>query len=89
MMDDVRLRLLNLRGLRALEIELPPVPQVTHGTLTTAEQEVATLILAGLTSQEIGKVRESSLHTVGNQIASIYRKLGVSSRPELARKLRG
>jgi DNA-binding CsgD family transcriptional regulator len=40
-----------------------------------------------LSNSEIGRRRGTSGRTVANQMATIFRKLGVSSRAELARNL--
>ncbi len=58
-------------------------------SLSSAEQEVCALILEGRSNAEIAAVRRSAIRTVANQIASIFRKLGVSSRAELAARLAG
>ncbi len=55
--------------------------------LTDAEREVALLALAGHTNAEIGRRRESSARTVANQLQSVYRKLSVTTRAELAARL--
>jgi DNA-binding CsgD family transcriptional regulator len=55
-----------------------------HESLSDAEREVAVLALAGLSNSEIGRRRGTSGRTVANQMATIFRKLGVSSRTELA-----
>jgi DNA-binding NarL/FixJ family response regulator len=52
--------------------------------LTSAEREVCRLLLAGLTNTDIARDRGTSPNTTKNQIASIFRKLGVVSRAELA-----
>lgn len=54
-----------------------------YGALTAAETAVAEGIIAGLSMREVARQRGVSERTVGNQLASIYRKLGVSSRHEL------
>ncbi len=54
------------------------------GALTPTERAVAAAAAAGCTNLEIARARGSSLHTVANQLASIYRKLGINSRAELA-----
>ena len=41
------------------------------------------MITDGLMSQEIAALRRRSVRTVENQLAAIFRKLGVSSRAEL------
>lgn len=58
---------------------LPPLPTV----LTPAEREVLAGVLQGKSNAEIALLRGTSLRTVANQIASIFRKLGVGSRAEL------
>jgi DNA-binding NarL/FixJ family response regulator len=52
--------------------------------LTSAEREVARAVLGGATNDEIAERRSSSERTVAHQIASIFEKLSVSSRAELA-----
>lgn len=60
---------------------------VPAGALTTAEAEVARLAVGGLGNGEIARRRARSARTVANQLASVYRKLGVGSRLELAARL--
>lgn len=55
-----------------------------HFTLTLAERAVAAAAAAGRSNQAIAAERGVSARTVANQLASIYRKLGVASRAELA-----
>ena len=52
------------------------------GRLTPAERDVGRLVEAGLSNAEIAWTRRSSPRTVANQVASIFRKLGISSRLE-------
>ncbi len=51
--------------------------------LTRAERDVAVFAIKGLTVQEIARLRETSEGTVKAQTAAIYRKAGVSGRPQL------
>lgn len=51
--------------------------------LTAAETQVLAFIVEGLTTAEIAKRRNVTRYTVGNQIAAVFRKLGVGSRAEL------
>jgi DNA-binding NarL/FixJ family response regulator len=51
--------------------------------LTSAESEVAGLLLMGLSDQEIARQRGTTTRTVANQLQAIYVKLGRSSRAEL------
>ena len=52
--------------------------------LTQAERQVVVAVLNGRTNAAIAKARRTSSRTVANQLAGIYRKLGVASRWELA-----
>ena len=51
--------------------------------LTPAEAEVARLALCGLSNAEIAEKRGRAVRTIANQLASIFDKLGISSRDEL------
>jgi len=51
--------------------------------LSSAESDVARHILAGRSNSEIAALRRCSTRTVANQVASLFRKLGVRSRLEL------
>lgn len=64
---------------------LPPIPRVE--SLTDAEQEVLVLLLRGYEAIDIATARNTSPRTIPNQVAGIYRKLGVGSRAELATKV--
>lgn len=65
-------------------LDAPAVPS----NLTKAERAVALLALEGRSDAEIAALRGVSRRTVANQIASVFKKLGVSSRVELATRLR-
>ena len=51
--------------------------------LTTSEIEIVRLISTGLTTKEIATRKHVSFHTVTTHRKNIFRKLGVSSSPEL------
>ena len=53
--------------------------------LTPAEQEVARAVLRGETNLQIAIGRGRSPRTVANQLAGLFRKLGIGSRSELVR----
>lgn len=55
--------------------------------LTPAERAVAELVAEGCSNREIAARRGSSVNTVGNQLASIFAKVSVSSRHELVARL--
>jgi DNA-binding CsgD family transcriptional regulator len=65
-----------------IETKSAPTP-----VLTEAERAVSLLTLKGFANEEIAALRGASHRTVANQLQSIYRKLGVGSRVELAHKL--
>jgi DNA-binding NarL/FixJ family response regulator len=71
------------RGKPAVRVSFP-VPKVNWSeSLTSAEKDVAGDILAGLPNVAIGRKRGSSVRTVVNQVASIFKKVGAHSRLEL------
>ena len=57
--------------------------------LTDAEREVALLAVQGFADRDIANRRERSVRTIARQLSSVYRKLGISSRTELASLLSG
>ena len=65
--------------------ELPKIPEIA--LLTAAEQEVLTLLCSDRTTAAIAKLRNTSPRTISNQVANIFKKLGVRSRAELAAKV--
>jgi DNA-binding NarL/FixJ family response regulator len=74
--------------LAEIERELPRVAAARSGSgLTAAEQRVADLIAGGATNREAAAALFVSVRTVETHVAAIYRKLGVRTRAELARKL--
>lgn len=52
-------------------------------TLTSAERSVLAGIFAGKANADIARDRGVALRTVANQVASLFRKLEVTSRAEL------
>ena len=65
-----------------------PSRQDASSPLTETERDIVELTLRGLTTAQIAAERGVARATVSSQLQSIYRKLGVSSRVELACKLR-
>jgi DNA-binding NarL/FixJ family response regulator len=57
--------------------------------LTCKEVQVATLVWEGLTNREIGKIMSTSEQVIKNHLRSIFDKLGVWSRLELAMYVAG
>jgi DNA-binding CsgD family transcriptional regulator len=76
--------------LREIALEQPRIAAVRSDTeLTATEQRVADLIAGGATNRDAAAALFVSVRTVETHVASIYRKLGVKSRAELARRLSG
>jgi DNA-binding NarL/FixJ family response regulator len=51
--------------------------------LTPSERSIVSHVVRGKTNSEIARARGTSPRTVGNQLRTIYQKLGVHSRREL------
>jgi DNA-binding NarL/FixJ family response regulator len=74
--------------LAEIEQELPRVAAERSGTeLTATERRVADLIAGGATNRDAAAALFVSVRTIETHVASIYRKLGVRTRAELARRL--
>ncbi len=67
---------------------LPPEVALAISRLSSSEREVCDLINQGLSNAEIAAQRGRALRTVANQVAAIFKKVGVSSRTELIARLR-
>jgi len=55
--------------------------------LTLAERAVVDAVASGRSNAEIARLRGTSARTVANQLASVFRKLGVGTRHELVLQL--
>lgn len=79
------LRKLGLRHRIELILHLSPDAGVRHAddALTPAERAVLEMIVEACSNAEIARRRRTSVRTVANQVASIFRKHGVASRGEL------
>ena len=81
---DLELYELDVAGERFIVMSLPTGTSGNSYTqLSAAEREVASDAAAGLSNAAIAKKRGRSARTIANQLASIYRKLGVASRAGL------
>jgi DNA-binding CsgD family transcriptional regulator len=58
-------------------------------SLTETEERVARLAAIGRSNKQIAAELLMSVHTVGAHLSQVYRKLGISSRSELASNLTG
>ena len=59
----------------------------SRGELTEAESRIAALVAEGRTNRDVAAALFLTVHSVETALTRIYRKLGVSSRAELARRL--
>ena len=69
------------------DIDSRPPPSADGSTLTPREREVASQLLHGLTSKEIGRILGLSHRTVEIHRASLMRKYGTSTTAALVQKL--
>ena len=60
-------------------------PDVGWASLTDTERAISELVSRGLSNQEVASRKYVSVHTVAFHLRQIFRKLGISSRVELAR----
>ena len=82
--NDLEVELIELDGQELAVITLPARGERSLlEALSSAEREVLLAVDAGKSNAEIAALRQTSSRTVANQLASIYQKLGVSSRHEL------
>jgi DNA-binding NarL/FixJ family response regulator len=78
---------IDLQGRELVLLRFPvPSPQLPR-TLSRAEREVVAGVLQGRSNAEIAAQRGTSLRTIAVQLQSIFRKLRVGSRVELAAAL--
>jgi DNA-binding CsgD family transcriptional regulator len=54
-------------------------------SLTPAEEATSNLVAQGLSNQQVAGQMYVSAHTVAYHLRNVFRKLGISSRVELAR----
>lgn len=74
-----------LRGALAAGGGRPPRERLTGGhALTDAERQVAELVASGLTNRQVAERLVVTAKTVEAHLSRVYRKLGVSSRTQLA-----
>jgi DNA-binding NarL/FixJ family response regulator len=79
-------RRLEALGPAEFAVHVAPDPEAV-ARLTIAELDVTLAVLAGHGNGEIATQRRTSLRTVVNQLAAVFRKLGVSGRLELVSRL--
>lgn len=85
--DDVvaaRSALAAVRAAEALGDARPWTLRDLASPLTAGEQEVVDAVLGGASSRQVAEDRGVSVRTVDNQLQSVYRKLGLAGRKDLA-----
>lgn len=83
-----RVSYLELNGETLAVLSVPMGTTLDLSSLTPSERDVALRASSGESNREIARGRGTSERTVANQLASIFEKLGVGSRAELAARLR-
>src|SRR5262245_15858869 len=81
--SDVLVTSFSFEGKRHAVLSFPVAPPKLAAELTPSQHHVTELVLAGRSNAEIAAARGTSARTVANQLAAIYRRLGISSRREL------
>lgn len=69
----------------AVVVSFPVVAPPPREPLTRAESEVLAAVGRGLSNHEIARLRGVAMRTIANQLAAVFRKLGVGSRLEATR----
>jgi DNA-binding CsgD family transcriptional regulator len=69
------------------ELAILSVPLRATVELTHAEREIVGRVAAGESDRQIASARGTSPRTVANQLRTLFRRLGVSSRAELLSRI--
>lgn len=74
---------LEINGTEVYVLSLSIEPNLPDD-LSDSEREVILMVLAGASNAEIAEVRGTAVQTVANQLHTAFKKIGVSSRGDLA-----
>jgi DNA-binding CsgD family transcriptional regulator len=85
--SGLRVSRLKVKGEELAVFTFPLASPSLPRSLSAAERAVAMGVLAGKSNAEIAKARRTSVRTVANQVASVFRKVGVHSRAQLVAAL--
>ncbi len=77
-----RLRL-DLGEVLVLSFPIHPPRELVTRVLTRAEEAIVELALDGASNADIATLRGTSSRTVANQLSTVFKKLGITSRAEL------
>ena len=78
---------LEIDGTELFLLGTPSLSECLPDDLTKAEKDVAALVLKGFSNREIARARGTSVRTIANQVAAIFRKLKVAARVELGQAI--
>lgn len=70
-----------------LVLSVPRPDRMLDESLSVAERDITRRLVEGLSHAQIAEQRQTSVRTVANQLASIFRKLKISGRAALMCKL--
>src|SRR5262249_34476019 len=87
--EDIRVTVVSFGADELVVVSFPIANASSLEQLAPSEREIALAVVSGRTNAEIARARRRSVRTIANQVASIFRKLGVGSRAELAAALAG
>jgi DNA-binding CsgD family transcriptional regulator len=87
-LDDVDVFEVKVGDETLVVVSLPTEDLRTLDGLTAAEREVARAVIRGLSNEEVARARGCRPRTIACQLAAVYKKLGVTSRSELAALVR-
>jgi DNA-binding CsgD family transcriptional regulator len=85
--DEIEARRVVISGFELVVLSFRTVPAELPEDLSRAEREVLGWLLRGDSNAEVAAKRRTAVRTAANQVASIFRKIGVASRAELAARL--
>jgi DNA-binding CsgD family transcriptional regulator len=84
----IETRRLQVGGVELVVLSFPEIAaRLPTDLLSAAEREVLRWLLRGETNAQVAARRQTAVRTAANQVASIFRKIGVASRAELAARL--
>jgi DNA-binding NarL/FixJ family response regulator len=78
---------IEIDGMELFLLGTPSLAECLPDDLTKAEKAVAALVLEGFSNREIARERGTSVRTIANQVAAIFRKLKVAARIELSQAI--
>jgi DNA-binding NarL/FixJ family response regulator len=79
---ELRVSMLRVGAHELAVLSFPIKHKTLPDDLTGSERAIGVALARGRSNREIAETRGTSVRTVANQVASLLRKLGVSSRAE-------